>query len=84
MAVLVLVGALVGVPAFVAWLGIRIRRRGIGGDLMGPLDLIYNPGAHRFRPEIRTYEERTVPLPAAEDGLRRTPCEDRLPRTAGE
>lgn len=72
MAVLALLGTLVGIPACVAWIGIRIRRRGIGGELMGPLDAIYNPGAHRWRPEIRTYEERTVPVPPAEARLRRT------------
>lgn len=35
------------------WLARRVRRRGVGGGLMGPLDEIYHPAAHRFRAEIQ-------------------------------
>jgi hypothetical protein len=52
--------------AFV-WLARRVRRSGVGGGLMGPIDEIYHPTAHRFRYEIQVHEERMVPLPSARD-----------------
>ncbi|MEU4480852.1 hypothetical protein AB0F68_22780 [Micromonospora sp. NPDC023966] len=60
-AVLLVVGCLAGVLALLAWLGSRVRRRGVGGDVMGPFDEIWHPAAHRFRAEIRVYGERVVP-----------------------
>jgi hypothetical protein len=47
----------------------HMRRRGLGGALMGPIDEVWHPGAHRFRLEVETHEERAVPLPSA-DGER--------------
>jgi hypothetical protein len=60
-AVLLVVGCLAGVLALLAWRGSRVRRRGVGGDVMGPFDEIWHPAAHRFRAEIKVYEERVVP-----------------------
>jgi hypothetical protein len=67
LAFLVVAGGFATILAVVAWLGIRIRRRGIGGGLMGPIDEIYNPGAHRARLDIQTHEERMVPMPSPDD-----------------
>jgi hypothetical protein len=61
-------GAVLGA---LVWLARRIRRRGIGGGLMGPLDEIYHPSAHRFRAEIQMHEERLVPMPSPQDRWRR-------------
>ncbi|MEV0720598.1 hypothetical protein [Asanoa sp. NPDC050611] len=58
---LALAAAFVAVLASLAWLGIRVRRRGIGGGLMGPVDELYHPGAHRSRLEIQVHEQRTTP-----------------------
>ncbi len=49
------------------FLGVRLRRRGGGGDVMGPFDELWHPSAHRFRQEIHTYEQRMVPRPAPDD-----------------
>ncbi|MBM0277053.1 hypothetical protein [Micromonospora tarensis] len=45
------------------WLGARVRRRGVGGEVMGPFEEIWHPAAHRYRAEIRVQETRMVPLP---------------------
>jgi hypothetical protein len=66
-AVLLVVGVLAAVLALLAWLGSRVRRRGVGGDVMGPFDEIWHPAAHRFRAEIEVHEERVLPLPSAGD-----------------
>ncbi|MGW5673180.1 hypothetical protein [Micromonospora sp. NPDC003776] len=65
-AILLVVGVLAAVLAALAWLGSRVRRRGVGGDVMGPFDEIWHPAAHRFRAEIEVHEERVVPLPSAD------------------
>src|SRR4051794_36153585 len=54
----------------VAWLGSRARRRGIGGGLMGPLDEVYHPSAHRYRIEIEQHAQRLTPMPSADDRVR--------------
>lgn len=65
-AILLVVGVLAAVLAALIWLASRVRRRGVGGDVMGPFDEIWHPAAHRFRAEIEVHEERVVPLPSAE------------------
>jgi hypothetical protein len=67
LAFLAVAGGFATVLGAVAWLGIRIRRRGIGGGLMGPIDEIYNPGGHRARLDIQTHEERMAPTPSPDD-----------------
>ncbi|NES16826.1 MULTISPECIES: hypothetical protein [Micromonospora] len=66
-AILLVVGALAVVLSLLSWLASRVRRRGVGGDVMGPLDEIWHPAAHRFRAEIEVHEERVLPLPAPGD-----------------
>ncbi|GGJ96034.1 hypothetical protein GCM10010123_27450 [Pilimelia anulata] len=56
-----------------AWLAGRVRRRGGGSELMGPVDLIYRPHAHLLHAEIRQHEQRRIPLPAPNDPHRPTP-----------
>jgi hypothetical protein len=67
LAFLAVAGGFAAILGAVAWLGTRIRRRGIGGGLMGPIDEIYNPGAHRARMDIQTHEERVAPMPSPDD-----------------
>ncbi|MFE9691301.1 hypothetical protein [Micromonospora sp. NPDC005806] len=66
LAILLVVGCLGAVLALLRWLAARVRRRGVGGDVMGPFDEIWHPTAHRFRAEIQVHEERVVPLPSAD------------------
>jgi hypothetical protein len=49
----------------------HVRRSGVGGGIMGPIDEIYQPTAYRFRQEIQVQEERMVPMPSPADPLRR-------------
>jgi hypothetical protein len=56
------------------WLARRVRRSGVGANVMGPIDLIYNPGAARWRPEIEQHEQRLQPPAGADDKLRRPPA----------
>ena len=51
----------------------RVRRRGAGGGIMGPIDEIYRPSAHRLRIEIEAHEQRMLPLPAPQDQHPRRP-----------
>jgi hypothetical protein len=69
-------GAFAGVLAVVWWLGTRIRRRGIGGGLMGPFDEMYNPGAQRARLEIEVQQEQAAPRPSPDDLWRGEPPRD--------
>jgi hypothetical protein len=49
------------------WFARRVRRTGVGMGVLGPVDEIYHPAAHRYRQEIQEYEQRAVPLPGAAD-----------------
>ncbi|MEV6636583.1 hypothetical protein AB0M54_38180 [Actinoplanes sp. NPDC051470] len=40
----------------------KVRRSGVGANVMGPIDEIYNPGAARWRPEIEQHEQRVEPV----------------------
>ena len=51
----------------------RVRRRGIGGAVLGPIDEIYHPAAHRIRFEIQVQEQRLAPAPSPEDQWRQGP-----------
>jgi len=46
------------------WLAGRVRRRGVGRELMGPVDLIYRPHTHAINLEMQTQEERMVETPS--------------------
>lgn len=68
LALLIVVGGFAAVLGGFVWLAARIRRRGLGGAVMGPIDEVYNPGAHRARYDIQVQHERAQPSPAAGDG----------------
>jgi hypothetical protein len=65
--VLELVGAVVLVPAGLAWLGRRARRRGIGGSVLAPFEEIWDPVAHRTHIEVQVQAEQGMPAPAPGD-----------------
>ncbi|HJQ45734.1 MAG TPA: hypothetical protein VJT49_13270 [Amycolatopsis sp.] len=51
---------LAGLP----WLASRVRRRGVGAGLLGPIEEIWgHPGAHRARFEIEVRQERQAEAP---------------------
>ncbi|MEU1362874.1 hypothetical protein ABZ356_23885 [Micromonospora zamorensis] len=60
---LVFAGCVAAILGILWWLASRVRRRGIGGEVMGPFDEIWHPAAHRFRSEIRVQDARAVPMP---------------------
>jgi hypothetical protein len=53
-----------------AWLAARTRRRGVGQEIMGPVDLIYRPHTHQINHEIRAQAQRMVAMPPAGDPAR--------------
>lgn len=59
------------VLAGLAWLAARARRRGVGREIMGPVDLIYRPHTHRLNQEMQVQEQRMVALPPPGDPLER-------------
>jgi len=70
-ALLIVVGSFVVILAGLVWLARRVRRSGVGARLMGPIDEIYNPGAHRFRQEIQVQDQRMEAPSSADEQLRR-------------
>jgi hypothetical protein len=57
-------------------LAARTRRRGVGRDIMCPVDLIYRPHTHQLNAEIQVQEQRRVPIPSPGDrprGQRQVP-----------
>jgi hypothetical protein len=70
-ALLIVVPSLVAILAGLVWLARRVRRSGVGARLMGPIDEVYNPGAHRSRQEIQVQEQRMDAPSSADDQLRR-------------
>ncbi|WBB78248.1 hypothetical protein O7606_18660 [Micromonospora sp. WMMD882] len=70
-ALLIVVGSLAVILVGLTWLARRVRRSGVGARLMGPIDEIYNPGAHRARHEIQVQDERMEARASADDRLRR-------------
>jgi len=61
------VGGFAAVLGALVLLARRVRRGGVGGGIMGPLDEIYHPAAHRVRFEIEVQQARLVPLPAPQE-----------------
>jgi hypothetical protein len=76
-ALLVVAIGLVAILCAFVWLARRIRRSGVGGGLMGPIDEIYHPSAHRFRYEIEVQDERLVP-PSSSGDLTRLGYSERV------
>ncbi len=62
-----LAAAVTGALGGFLWLAGRVRRSGVGAQLMGPIDQLYRPAAHQFHQESRLGELRTAPLPSADD-----------------
>ncbi|MEU8087156.1 hypothetical protein AB0B57_26515 [Micromonospora sp. NPDC049101] len=60
---LVFAGCVAAILGILWWLGARVRRRGVGAEVMGPFEEIWHPAAHRFRTEIRVQEARMLPTP---------------------
>jgi hypothetical protein len=69
--------AFVAVLAAICWgllrLAARVRRRGVGRELMGPIDLLYRPHTHEINIEMRTQEERMVEMPSPGEPARPVP-----------
>jgi hypothetical protein len=61
---------LAAVLAGLSWLASRTRRRGVGREVMGPVDLIYRPHTHQINHEIAAHEERGADTPSPGDPLR--------------
>ena len=70
---LVSAAALAAVLGALAWLAARTRRRGVGQELMGPVDMIYRPHTHQINQQIRQDEQRMVALPPPGDKARPEP-----------
>ena len=64
---------LVAVLGGLTWLGGRVRRRGIGGDVMAQVDQVFRPTAHQSHYEIRAEAERGVGHTSPDRDRRRTP-----------
>jgi hypothetical protein len=67
LAFLATAAGVVVVAAGLVRLGRRVRRRGVGGEDMGPFEEIWHPAAHRARLRSRCRKERIVPLPSPDD-----------------
>ncbi|WP_433116270.1 hypothetical protein [Micromonospora sp. CA-246542] len=66
--ILLVFGCCVGVVlAALWWLGVRGRRRGVGGEVMGPFEEMWHPAATRYRAEVRVQEQRMTPRSSADD-----------------
>ena len=66
---LIFIAALAAVLGALAWLAARTRRRGVGLEVMGPVDLIYRPHTHEINREIRAQEQRGVAIAPADGDL---------------
>jgi hypothetical protein len=66
----VVVTGFIAVMGGLAWLGVRVRRRGGGRGseaVLGPFEEMWHPAAHRARLQTDIVEERVVPMPSADD-----------------
>jgi len=68
---LVVAAVLAAILGALAWLASRVRRRGAGLDIAGPIDEIYRPNAHHCHLEIQVQERRMVPMPSPGDPWKR-------------
>jgi len=68
---LVFLVVLAALIACLVWLAARVRRRGVGRELMGPVDLIYRPHTHLLNQEIVIHDQRAADAPAPGDPLKR-------------
>jgi len=68
---LAFVAVLAAICGGLLWLAARVRRRGVGRELMGPVDLLYRPHTHEINIEMQTQEERMVETPSPGEPVRR-------------
>jgi hypothetical protein len=54
---LVTIAVLAAILRSLTWLGVRARRRGVGREIMGPVDLIYRPHTQLINAEIQVQEK---------------------------
>ena len=66
-AVLVVAVVLAAVVGALLWLAARVRRRGIGANVMAAVDEVWRPTAHQSYHEIRAQSERGVATQAPDD-----------------
>jgi hypothetical protein len=66
-AVLVVAVALAAVVGALLWLAARVRRRGIGANVMAAVDEVWRPTAHQSYYEIRAQSERGVATRSPDD-----------------
>jgi hypothetical protein len=71
LALLIILGSLAAILIGLAGLARRVRRGGVGARLMGPIDEVFNPGAHWSRQVIEVQDERMEAPASADDQLRR-------------
>jgi hypothetical protein len=64
---LVAFAAFAAVAGALMWLATRVRRRGVGGDVMAVVDQIFRPTAYQSHHELRAQDERRAPT-SAPDG----------------
>ncbi len=57
-ALVAVAGGFAAVMAGFWWFAARVRRRGLGGAVMGPIEEIYHPGAQRSRMIVDVREQR--------------------------
>ena len=67
---LVFAVALGAILTALAGLAARVRRRGVGHQLSGPVDMIFRPHTHDLSMEIAIQQERTTPQLPADGKLR--------------
>jgi hypothetical protein len=53
--------------ATLMWLARRVRRSGVGAQLMGPIDQVFNADGHRYRQVIEVQDQRMVAPSGADD-----------------
>ncbi|UQU68270.1 hypothetical protein COUCH_19145 [Couchioplanes caeruleus] len=50
-----------------AWLARRVRRRGVGHQMSGPVDMIFRPHTYDLAVEIQVQQERATPRVPVDD-----------------
>ncbi|MET0415851.1 MAG: hypothetical protein ABW022_07520, partial [Actinoplanes sp.] len=70
-AMLVSALTLAAILAALVWLARRVRRSGVGAQLMSPIDQVFNADGHRYRQVIEVQDQRMVAPSPADDKLRR-------------
>jgi hypothetical protein len=69
--VALVVSVLLAVLLALSWLAARVRRRGIGGDVMAQVDQVFRPTAHQSHHEIQAQAERGVTMTSPDEDHRR-------------